>query len=137
SGNVADTGSLARRRHSGSHAASAHSVAGGPKLEEPFGFIFSEIRELSGISLALSALAARTQATAMCRRQERDMSLVKRVITALLLTGAAALLLASSTLAQERVGVVTTIEGLATVARVSLPEPRPLQFKDELFLRDR
>jgi len=65
------------------------------------------------------------------------MSLVKRVITALLLTGAAALLLASSTLAQERVGVVTTIEGLATVARVSLPEPRPLQFKDELFLRDR
>jgi len=65
------------------------------------------------------------------------MSLVKRVITALLLTGAAALLLASSTLAQERVGVVTTIEGLATVARVSLPEPRPLQFKDDLFLRDR
>ena len=65
------------------------------------------------------------------------MSLVKRVITALLLTGAAALLLASSTLAQERVGVVTTIEGLATVARISLPEPRPLQFKDDLFLRDR
>ena len=65
------------------------------------------------------------------------MSLVKRVITALLLTGAAALLLASSTLAQERVGVVTTIEGLATVARVSLPEPRPLQFKDDLFLRAR
>ncbi len=65
------------------------------------------------------------------------MSLVKRVITALLLTGAAALLLASSTLAQERVGVVTTIEGLATVARVSLLEPRPLQFKDDLFLRDR
>src|SRR5207245_11419480 len=73
----------------------------------------------------------------MCRRQEKDMSLVKRVITALLLTGAAALLLASSTLAQERVGVVTTIEGLATVARVSLLEPRPLQFKDDLFLRDR
>jgi hypothetical protein len=65
------------------------------------------------------------------------MSLVKRVITALLLTGAAALLLASSTLAQERVGVVTTIEGLATVARVALPEPRPLHFKDDLFLRDR
>jgi hypothetical protein len=65
------------------------------------------------------------------------MSLVKRVIAALLLTGAAALLLASSTLAQERVGVVTTIEGLATVARVSLLEPRPLQFKDDLFLRDR
>ena len=65
------------------------------------------------------------------------MSLVRRVITALLLTGAAALLLASSTLALERVGVVTNIEGVATVARVALPEPRPLQFKDDLFLRDR
>ena len=65
------------------------------------------------------------------------MSLVKRVIAALLLTGAAALLLASSTLAQERVGVVTNIEGSATVARVALPEPRALQFKDALFLRDR
>jgi len=65
------------------------------------------------------------------------MSLVKRVIAALLLTGAAALLLASSTLAQERVGVVTNIEGFATVARVALPEPEPLHFRDDLFLRDR
>jgi hypothetical protein len=65
------------------------------------------------------------------------MSLVKRVIAALLLTGAAALLLASSSFAQQRVGVVTTLEGSATVARVALPEPRPLRYKDELFLRDR
>ena len=65
------------------------------------------------------------------------MSLVKRVIAALLLTGAAALLLASSTFAQERVGVVTNVEGVATVARVALSEPRPLHFKDDLFLRDR
>jgi len=65
------------------------------------------------------------------------MSLVKRVIAALLLTGAAAVLLASSALAQTRVAVVTTIEGLATVARVALPEPRPLHFRDDLFLRDR
>src|SRR5262250_448309 len=65
------------------------------------------------------------------------MSLVRRLIAALLLTGAAALLLASSTLALERVGVVTNVEGVATVARVALPEPRPLQFKDDLFLRDR
>jgi len=65
------------------------------------------------------------------------MSLVKRVIAALLLTGAAALLLASSALAQERVGVVTNIEGFATVARVALPEPKPLHFRDDLFLRDR
>ena len=33
--------------------------------------------------------------------------------------------------------MVTNIEGVATVARVALPEPRPLQFKDDLFLRDR
>ncbi len=65
------------------------------------------------------------------------MSLVRRLIAALLLTGAAALLLASSTLALERVGVVTNVEGVATVARVALPEPRSLQFKDDLFLRDR
>src|SRR5499425_284352 len=65
------------------------------------------------------------------------MSLVRRLIAALLLTGAAALLLASSTLALEPVGVVTNVEGVATVARVALPEPRPLQFKDDLFLRDR
>src|SRR5213593_4489348 len=65
------------------------------------------------------------------------MSLVRRVIAALLLTGAAALLLASSTLALEPVGVVTNVVGVATVARVALPEPRPLQFKDDLFLRDR
>src|SRR5215831_683169 len=69
------------------------------------------------------------------RRQGRSMSLVRRLIAALLLSGAAALLLASSTLAL--VGVVTNVEGIATVARVALPEPRPLQFKDDLFLRDR
>src|SRR5215831_19280280 len=71
------------------------------------------------------------------RRQGRSMSLVRRLIAALLLSGAAALLLASSTLALEPVGVVTNVEGIATVARVALPEPRPLQFKDDLFLRDR
>src|ERR1700756_1840792 len=66
-----------------------------------------------------------------------QMSLVRRVIAAMLLTGAAALLLASSALALEPVGVVTNVEGVATVARVALPNPRPLQFKDDLFLRDR
>ena len=65
------------------------------------------------------------------------MSLVRRLIAAMLLTGAAALLLASSTFALEPVGVVTNIEGVATVARVALPELRPLHFKDDLFLRDR
>jgi hypothetical protein len=84
--------------------------------------------------------AARTKADRDVKRGDGGgdrMSLVKRVIAALLLTGAAALLLASSALAQERVGVVTNIEGFATVARVALPEPKPLHFKDDLFLRDR
>ncbi len=35
------------------------------------------------------------------------------------------------------VGVVTTIAGTATVARAALPSPRPLQFKDDVFVRDR
>jgi hypothetical protein len=35
------------------------------------------------------------------------------------------------------VGVVTTLAGTATVARVALPSPLPLRFKDDVFLRDR
>src|SRR6266850_7244690 len=65
------------------------------------------------------------------------MALAKRLIAALLLTAAAALLLASSALAGERVGVVTNIEGTATVARLTQPDAQPLQFKDDVFLRDR
>jgi hypothetical protein len=65
------------------------------------------------------------------------MALAKRLIAALLLTAAAALLLASSTLAGERVGVVTNIEGTAMVARLTRPDAQPLQFKDDVFLRDR
>jgi FecR protein len=65
------------------------------------------------------------------------MALAKRLIAALLLTAAAALLLASSAMAGERVGVVTNIEGTATVARLTQPDVQPLQFKDAVFLRDR
>ncbi|HKW91828.1 MAG TPA: FecR domain-containing protein [Methylomirabilota bacterium] len=39
--------------------------------------------------------------------------------------------------AVKGVGVVTTIAGTATVARAALPSPRPLQFKDDVFVRDR
>jgi hypothetical protein len=35
------------------------------------------------------------------------------------------------------VGVVTALSGRATVARVALPQPLPLKFKDGVFLRDR
>src|SRR5205809_1116123 len=65
------------------------------------------------------------------------MALAKRLIAALLLTAAAALLLASSALAGDRVGVVTNIEGTATVARLTRPDAQPLQVKDDVFLRDR
>ena len=65
------------------------------------------------------------------------MGLVKRVIGALLITGAAALSLPPSTCAQERVGIVTNLEGTATVARLALPQPQPLRFKDGVYLHDR
>ncbi|PYM91095.1 MAG: hypothetical protein DME04_19895 [Candidatus Rokuibacteriota bacterium] len=35
------------------------------------------------------------------------------------------------------VGVVTNVEGTATVARVALAQPQQLRFRDEVFLRDR
>jgi len=38
---------------------------------------------------------------------------------------------------RRNVGVVTTLSGNATVARAALPSPRPLRFKDDVFLRDR
>jgi FecR-like protein len=39
--------------------------------------------------------------------------------------------------AQERAGVVTTLEGDVTVTRASLPRPAPLKFKDDIYARDR
>jgi len=46
--------------------------------------------------------------------------------------------LAPSVSAQEpRVGVVTNVEGMATVARVALAEPQQLRFKDDVFVKDR
>jgi hypothetical protein len=65
------------------------------------------------------------------------MGLAKRGIGALLITGAVALSLPPSTCAQERVGIVTNLEGTATVARLALPQPQPLRFKDGVHLHDR
>lgn len=36
----------------------------------------------------------------------------------------------------QSVGVVTAIQGQAAVSRVSLPQPEPLHFKDDVFFRD-
>jgi len=45
--------------------------------------------------------------------------------------------LAAQAHAQERAGVVTTLEGDVTVTRASLPRPAPLKFKDDIYVRDR
>lgn len=37
----------------------------------------------------------------------------------------------------QGVGVISTIAGQATISRISLPQPVPLQFKDAVFDRDR
>lgn len=47
------------------------------------------------------------------------------------------LALATQAEAQERAGVVTTLEGNVTVTRASLSEPAPLKFKDDVFVKDR
>jgi FecR-like protein len=65
------------------------------------------------------------------------MRLANRRTTGLLLTTAVVLTSATSALAQQQAGVVTSLEGLATVSRVALPEPRPLQFKDTVYVLDR
>jgi hypothetical protein len=65
------------------------------------------------------------------------MGFAKRVIEALLITGAATLVLPPWAFTQERVGVVTNIEGTVTVARLTLPQTQPLGFKDDVLLRDR
>ena len=39
--------------------------------------------------------------------------------------------------AEERAGVVTTLQGTVTVARASLSQPAPLKFKDDIYVRDR
>ncbi|MFQ5899463.1 MAG: FecR domain-containing protein, partial [Candidatus Methylomirabilia bacterium] len=60
---------------------------------------------------------------------------IKRNLTIALL---AFTLWPTSVLAQlSRAGVVTTIHGVATVARVAMPREIPLKFKDDLFVKDK
>ncbi len=53
------------------------------------------------------------------------------------MTGAVLLALPPMAFSQERVGVVTTLEGSATVARLAVPQAQPLHFKDSVYLHDR
>lgn len=48
-----------------------------------------------------------------------------------------AIAVATQAEAQERAGVVTSLEGNVTVTRASLPQPASLKFKDDIFVRDR
>ena len=56
---------------------------------------------------------------------------------AVLASAIATLATASLAAAQERAGVVTTLEGKVTVVRASSPELTPLKFRDAIFVRDR
>jgi hypothetical protein len=54
-----------------------------------------------------------------------------------MLVAVAAIAAGTQAHAQERAGVVTTLEGNVTVSRAALPQPAPLRFKDDIFVRDR
>ena len=61
-----------------------------------------------------------------------------RVVRAALMAIVAVCSLAPSVGAQQaQVGVVTNVEGPATIARVALPEPQQIRLKDDVFLQDR
>jgi uncharacterized membrane protein YgcG len=69
---------------------------------------------------------------------EEQMLLGTRIALAASMVSVVAFSLAPSVSAQEpRVGVVTNVEGMATVARVALAEPQQLRFKDDVFVKDR
>ena len=60
-------------------------------------------------------------------------SVARTLVSALVLW----LLWPAFVLAQQPAGVVTTLQGTATVTRAPAPQELPLKFRDDLFLRDR
>src|SRR6266403_5889542 len=65
------------------------------------------------------------------------MGLANRFTGSLLLSTVALAVGIPSAFAQDHAGIVTTLEGVAMVSRIALPEGRPLQFKDDVFVHDR
>ena len=65
------------------------------------------------------------------------MGIGHRTIQAVVASTIATLAFVSLAAAQERAGVVTTLEGKVTVVRASAAEPSPLKFRDAVFVRDR
>lgn len=61
----------------------------------------------------------------------------KRTLLALLVGGAVALSSPPSAVTQERVGVVTNVEGVAIASRVTPRQAQQLRFKDDVYLHDR
>src|SRR6267142_4197760 len=66
-----------------------------------------------------------------------DMRFGHRTTHAVLASAIVTLATASFATAQERAGVVTTLEGKVTVVRAASPELTPLKFRDAIFVRDR
>jgi hypothetical protein len=65
------------------------------------------------------------------------MGLANRLAGSLLLSTVALVAGVPSAFAQDHAGIVTSLEGVAMVSRITLPEGRPLQFKDDVYVRDR
>ena len=65
------------------------------------------------------------------------MGLANRFTGSLLLSTVALAVGIPSAFAQDHAGIVTSLEGVAMVSRIALPEGRPLQFRDDVFVRDR
>ncbi|MBI1961855.1 MAG: FecR domain-containing protein [Candidatus Rokubacteria bacterium] len=66
------------------------------------------------------------------------MDMIRRTLQVTLVGAIAMVVPWTEARAEERaVGIVTTLEGAATVARASLPQPAALKFKDQVFVRDR
>lgn len=65
------------------------------------------------------------------------MGLANRFTGGLLLSTVALTAGIPSAFAQDHAGIVTSLEGVAMVSRIALPEGRPLQFKDDVLVRDR
>lgn len=66
------------------------------------------------------------------------MVVVKRALWVLSMVAVSHLVAPAPAAAQlAKAGVVTTLQGTASVARAGLPQPAPLKFKDEIFVQDR
>src|SRR5205814_2965186 len=89
--------------------------------------------------------SGRTLASPWCRDSTRESAAhaggamgARTLFTGAAAMAAISLMLPAAAPAQTpKAGVVTTVQGTATVARTSAPQPAPLKFKDDVFVQDR